>query len=124
MGCLRWQLVRDLGKMCLKFFKRMSTAYNIYCDESCHLENDKQSVMVLAMVSVGGVGNIAGAVLGTFAILGLDRVAIPLFESLFGDQAFVMFSVRELSYLLFGLALYGSVFVASRQLRIKLLEHT
>ena len=82
------------------------------------------SVMVLAMVSVGGVGNIAGAVLGTFAILGLDRVAIPLFESLFGDQAFVMFSVRELSYLLFGLALYGSVFVASRQLRIKLLEHT
>lgn len=25
----------------------MSTIYNIYCDESCHLENDRQTVMVL-----------------------------------------------------------------------------
>jgi hypothetical protein len=25
----------------------MSQTYNIYCDESCHLENDKQKVMVL-----------------------------------------------------------------------------
>ena len=82
------------------------------------------SVMVLAMVSIGGVGNIAGAVLGAVAIFGMDRVAIPLFEGLFGDQAFVMFSVRELSYLLFGLALYGSVFFASRQLRIKSMEQS
>jgi len=28
----------------------MSIAYNVYCDESCHLENDKQPVMVLAAV--------------------------------------------------------------------------
>ena len=25
----------------------MSQIYNIYCDESCHLENDKQKIMVL-----------------------------------------------------------------------------
>lgn len=82
------------------------------------------SVMVLAMVSIGGVGNIAGAVIGTVTILGLDRVAIPLFQSLFGEQAFVMFSFRELSYLLFGLALYGSVLVASWQLRRRSIEGT
>ncbi len=28
----------------------MSEIYNIYCDESCHLENDKQTVMVLGAV--------------------------------------------------------------------------
>ncbi|MGI6296337.1 MAG: DUF3800 domain-containing protein [Armatimonadota bacterium] len=28
----------------------MSRAYNIFCDESCHLENDQQSVMVLGAV--------------------------------------------------------------------------
>lgn len=29
----------------------MSQAYNIYCDESCHLENDEQGVMVLGALS-------------------------------------------------------------------------
>ncbi len=28
----------------------MTTIYNIYCDESCHLENDRQPVMVLGSV--------------------------------------------------------------------------
>lgn len=28
----------------------MSATYNIYCDESCHLENDHQKVMVLGAV--------------------------------------------------------------------------
>lgn len=28
----------------------MSISYNVYCDESCHLEADKQAVMVLAAV--------------------------------------------------------------------------
>lgn len=28
----------------------MSQIYNLYCDESCHLENDKQKVMVLGSV--------------------------------------------------------------------------
>lgn len=28
----------------------MSQEYNIYCDESCHLENDKQGVMVLGAI--------------------------------------------------------------------------
>ena len=28
----------------------MSIQYNVYCDESCHLENDKQKAMVLGLV--------------------------------------------------------------------------
>lgn len=28
----------------------MGSSYNVYCDESCHLENDSQSVMVLGAV--------------------------------------------------------------------------
>lgn len=28
----------------------MSTVYNLYCDESCHLENDGQKAMVLGAV--------------------------------------------------------------------------
>ncbi len=28
----------------------MKTAYNIYCDESCHLEHDRQKVMVLGAI--------------------------------------------------------------------------
>lgn len=28
----------------------MSTTYNVYCDESCHLENDHQPIMVLGAV--------------------------------------------------------------------------
>ena len=28
----------------------MSRAYNVYCDESCHLENDRQPAMVLGAV--------------------------------------------------------------------------
>ncbi len=27
--------------------KDMATLYNVYCDESCHLENDGQPIMVL-----------------------------------------------------------------------------
>jgi len=30
--------------------KDMSQIYNVYCDESCHLENDGQKVMVLGAV--------------------------------------------------------------------------
>lgn len=28
----------------------MSQTYNIYCDESCHMENDHQNVMVLGAI--------------------------------------------------------------------------
>ena len=28
----------------------MSLVYNVYCDESCHLENDNQSAMVLGAI--------------------------------------------------------------------------
>ena len=28
----------------------MSREFNIYCDESCHLENDQQKAMVLGLI--------------------------------------------------------------------------
>ena len=28
----------------------MSNTYNIYCDESCHLPNDRQSIMTLGLI--------------------------------------------------------------------------
>ncbi len=28
----------------------MSQVFNVYCDESCHLENDRQKAMVLGAV--------------------------------------------------------------------------
>jgi len=28
----------------------MTPIYNVYCDESCHLENDNQKIMVLGAV--------------------------------------------------------------------------
>ncbi len=34
----------------LSAVKEMSTIYNIYCDESCHLENDQQPIMVLGAI--------------------------------------------------------------------------
>jgi ABC-type branched-subunit amino acid transport system permease subunit len=74
--------------------------------------------MVLSMVSIGGVGNISGAVLGTLSLLGLDRLAIPKFQELLESQQLSGFSFRELSFLLFGLALYLSV-LTSRQLKSK-----
>lgn len=30
----------------------MGETYNIYCDESCHLENDRQQAMVLGAAPV------------------------------------------------------------------------
>ncbi len=72
------------------------------------------SVMVLSMVAIGGIGNITGAVFGVFSIMGLDRIVIPFIQSLMGEQPFVQFTLRELNFLLFGLALYFSVFVSRR----------
>lgn len=74
------------------------------------------SVMVLSMVSLGGAGNISGAVIGALSILGLDRIAIPMIQSSMGEQPFVLFTLRELNFLLFGLALYFSV-LFSRKFR-------
>ncbi len=67
------------------------------------------SVMVLSMVAIGGVGNVSGAVFGALIIFGLDRIVIPLLQSLQSDQGFNLFTLREMSYLVFGLALYLSV---------------
>lgn len=32
---------------------KVNKTFNIYCDESCHLENDKQRFMFLGSVCVG-----------------------------------------------------------------------
>src|SRR5208337_2635436 len=37
-------------KSCSKWIHGMPETFNIYCDESCHLEKDRQKVMVLGAV--------------------------------------------------------------------------
>lgn len=73
------------------------------------------SVMTLAMATIGGAGSAAGAVLGALAILGIDRIAIPALASTLENSAYQGFSIRELSYLVFGLALYLSLLGWRRQ---------
>ncbi|MBK8834692.1 MAG: ABC transporter permease [Anaerolineae bacterium] len=73
------------------------------------------SVMALAMACIGGAGSAAGAVLGALAILGIDRIAIPALAATLEDSAYRGFSIRELNYLVFGLALYLSLLGWRRQ---------
>lgn len=73
------------------------------------------SVMTLAMACIGGAGSAAGAVIGALAILGIDRILIPSLASALEDSAYRGFSIRELNYLVFGVALYLSLLGWRRQ---------
>ncbi len=77
--------------------------------------------MVLAMVILGGAGNIVGAILGTLLITGYDKLFIPWLGSVlaplqphhwhFGSAP----DVRGLSYFTFGLAIYLTILLRARQ---------
>lgn len=73
------------------------------------------SVMALAMACIGGAGSAAGAVIGALAILLIDRVAIPTVGRLVENSLYAGFSIRELNYLVFGMALYLSLLSWRRQ---------
>ena len=65
-----------------------------------------ESIMVLCMVVLGGMGHIYGVVLGAFILVILPEiirsVAAPVQESIFG---FVLIDPESLRMILFGLAL-------------------
>jgi hypothetical protein len=47
---IRLEVRMALARAVLREEVRMALTYNIYCDESCHLENDQQNVMTLGAV--------------------------------------------------------------------------
>mgnify|MGYP001335361870 CR=1 FL=1 len=79
------------------------------------------STMVLAMVVLGGAGSVPGALVGAGLIALYDRAVIPwLGETLSrfqpGGGAFgSAFDVRGMSYLMFGLLLYVTVWIRARR---------
>jgi branched-chain amino acid transport system permease protein len=72
------------------------------------------SAMVLAMVIIGGAGNIRGAVIGALLVMGYNHFAVTQFGVWLSAQSsqsgwgplLAALDPRSISYLLFGLALY------------------
>lgn len=65
------------------------------------------SMMVLAMVVLGGAGSVPGVMAGAVIITLYDRLVIPVLGDLIARSG--VFDIRQLSYLTFGLALYLTV---------------
>jgi branched-chain amino acid transport system permease protein len=81
------------------------------------------SAMILAMVILGGAGNVSGAAMGAILIVGYSQILIPrLTEFLSQFQLnFINFGqtsdLREMSYFNFGMALYLTVLFRARRRR-------
>jgi branched-chain amino acid transport system permease protein len=80
------------------------------------------SILVLAMVVIGRAGSVPGAIIGAFVVAGYDQLGIPLLGSWIATQSQIvgwewlgMFDLRSLNYLSFGLAIYLTVLLRSRQ---------
>ncbi len=65
------------------------------------------SMMVLAMVVLGGAGSVPGVMAGAVIISLYDRLIIPALGDLIARSG--VFDIRQVSYLTFGLALYLTV---------------
>lgn len=67
------------------------------------------SIIVLCFLIVGGIGNIYGAILGAFVILGFDSILSPILDkqvqSIFSGSQSVFLSFSNWRWLIFGLAL-------------------
>jgi branched-chain amino acid transport system permease protein len=83
------------------------------------------SAMLLAMVIIGGVGSVRGAIIGAVIIAGYNQFAISRIGSWIEQvgqtnsgwvgQVFAAIDLRNFSYLFFGLALYLTVLFRARQ---------
>jgi branched-chain amino acid transport system permease protein len=83
------------------------------------------SAMLLAMVIIGGAGSVRGAIVGALVIAGANQFAISRVGAwvdrhkaeLGGwlGQIAAAVDLRSLSYLFFGLVLYGTVFLRERE---------
>jgi ABC-type branched-subunit amino acid transport system permease subunit len=75
--------------------------------------------MVLAMVIVSGAGSVPGAIIGAVVISLYDRLAIPLLGDFLANNLGGLYDIRQFSYLIFGLAIYITVFLrAGRTQRV------
>lgn len=79
------------------------------------------SAMILAMVILGGAGNVSGSIIGAVTIVGYSQLLIPRLTDLLA-QLHVNFislgqtsDLREMSYFNFGLALYLTVLFRARR---------
>lgn len=67
------------------------------------------SIIVLCFLIVGGIGNIYGAILGTFVILGFDSILSPILDKqvqkIFAGSQSVFLSFSNWRWFIFGLAL-------------------
>jgi branched-chain amino acid transport system permease protein len=82
------------------------------------------SAMVLAMVIIGGAGNVRGTILGALLIAGYNQFAISRLGAWLAQtgqasggwlgQLIAAIDLRSLSYLFFGLALYFTVLFRAR----------
>ena len=68
------------------------------------------SMMVLAMVVLGGAGSVPGVIAGAVVITLYDRLIIPVIGDMIARSG--VFDIRQLSYLTFGLTLYLTGVVA------------
>lgn len=63
------------------------------------------SVIVLACVILGGMGNRLGVLLGVFLVLGFDTIAAPKFDNFLQSHNITGFAMRDWRILIYGLAL-------------------
>jgi branched-chain amino acid transport system permease protein len=80
------------------------------------------SMMVLAMVIVSGAGSVPGAIIGAVAISLYDRIAIPALGDYLANTLGGAFDIRQLSYMIFGLAIYFTVLLRAGRVRDAILE--
>jgi branched-chain amino acid transport system permease protein len=79
------------------------------------------SAMVLAMVVIGGIGSVPGAIIGALLVAGYDQIAIPQLgvwlDALRAGRggAWLLLDVRALNSLYFGLLLYLTVLIRARR---------
>jgi branched-chain amino acid transport system permease protein len=64
-----------------------------------------RSVMVLAALILGGLGNRYGVVLGVFLVFGFDQILIPLIDRELQANGVVFFQLSDFKFMLYGLAL-------------------
>lgn len=64
-----------------------------------------RSVMVLAALILGGLGNRYGVILGVFLVFGFDQIVIPLIDRQLQASGVVFFQLSDFKFMLYGLAL-------------------
>jgi branched-chain amino acid transport system permease protein len=67
----------------------------------------QMSVLVLCIVVIGGMGSVAGVLLGTVVLMGFNQVGVPMLTHLLGGgaEAHPLLDANNWKFMIFGLAL-------------------